>query len=171
MEIEESTTSRVEQTHLTHVHAVNGIFQGQNFAASMYLWSVSSSSSMQLWWPWLFVAIWDTWHVKFTICNMSFWRWEPAAGPTLPHYHTSLKGDLTNWYIMWFMYFVDASFPTDTKPTNKHFPPSLHNTIPQFFRIHNKGCPSPHIPSSPCKWDVRLHRRYQGAQGSGIPTR
>ena len=22
------------------------------------------------------------------------------AGPTLPHYHASLKGDLTNWYIM-----------------------------------------------------------------------
>ena len=35
----------------------------------------------------------------------------------------------------------------------------------------NKGCPSPPIPSSPCKWDVRLYGRYQRAQGSGITMR
>ena len=44
-----------------------------------------------------------------------------------------------------------------------------HIDPPQLF--DNKGCPSPPIPSSPCKWDVRLDRRYQGAQGSGITMR
>ena len=55
----------------------------------------------------------------------------------LPHSDISLKGISYRLIYHVIYVLVDASFPTDTKSTNEHFPLSLHNTIPQFFRIRH----------------------------------
>ena len=51
----------------------------------------------------------------------------------LPHSDISLKGISYKLIYHVIYVLVDA----DTKSTNEHFPPSLHNTIPQFFRIRH----------------------------------